>query len=654
MPATLVLNTDDDTLELDLSTCSRGFEFTEALNKARDITGRRFDYDRKLWCYPATADYAERIIATIKPTVSDELRAWVMEARQNAEADVLTPLPEDAEVQVPWGYRRLAWQPEVVNDEPFNGLFPFQRAAVDHMARFERAILADDMGLGKTLGAISTVEEWRLRHVGMDGMLPDGPKLVVAPKSTLGGWVRELSRWLEPGTFGVQMIDGTTAQSRHNQLLRAINDGLWIITNWESVQVTREKVEIKRRSGAVSKAVKTVMKEPLYQLPWVADMELSLDDLDWRAVEKLSKLSDQYPGWLAVIADEVHRAKNRNAKRTQGLWRVQSDHVQLGLTGTPIMNSPDELWAILKWLWPVEYTSYTRFYNEYVDYYETMIYGYRKAVVTGVKNPGALRHELKDRVIRRTSGEVRPGQPGRRRIYFPVDLTPAQQKAYDDAEKEMWLEITKDVEEGKINPVDAEGIAQGEVAAIYRIPNGAARVVRLKQIIENVALLGGDDSSALMDDFEDRYEDSRPTPWVVFCEFKGSCHLLAERLRRKFDARVAVYTGEQTAAERTDIENAFQAGNLDVIVGTIGALKEGITLTRSNLEYFLSRDWVPDNNEQCEAREDRIGQTKQVMVYIPQATDTVATGKIEPTNRTKERIVRAVLPKDAIEEVHHT
>jgi SNF2 family DNA or RNA helicase len=113
-----------------------------------------------------------------------------------------------------------------------------------------------------------------------------------------------------------------------------------------------------------------------------------------------------------------------------------------------------------------------------------------------------------------------------------------------------------------------------------------------------------------------------------------------------------VYTGEQSTIERTRMEDKFQAGELDAIVGTIGALKEGITLTRANRGYFLSRDWVPAGNEQPEARyANRTGQSRKSTTFIPLAVDTVATSKVEPTNRLKEKIVKAVHSKDAIEEV---
>jgi SNF2 family DNA or RNA helicase len=60
---------------------------------------------------------------------------------------------------------------------------------------------------------------------------------------------------------------------------------------------------------------------------------------------------------------------------------------------------------------------------------------------------------------------------------------------------------------------------------------------------------------------------------------------------------------------------------------------------------------VPAENEQGEGREDRIGQQNKVMVYIPEAVDTVATSKVRPKLRLKERIVESVIEKDHIEEV---
>lgn len=608
-----VLTKVGDALEIGLSGC-RGFEFEDAKEKVKEVAGRRFDFDRKVWIVPASPANAERLLKTIRPECDPEIIQWIKEERGGAEESLTTAIGDDAsDLLIPWASKRMPWQPEYVNDEKFDGLLPYQRAAVSSMSKSGRAILADDMGLGKTLEAISTVEEYALRN----GQI-DGPKLVVAPASVLGGWAREIPRWLEDAPY--QIVDGKSPATRHKQIDTSINESGWTIVNWEQLRVKKEKVGLKNGGRKTI----TVMKEPLFE-----ETE-----------------------WLGAIADEVHRAKNRKSQQTQGLWRVKAK-VMLGLTGTPLMNSPDELWSILRWLWPDEYgnsspkqprVAYWAFYEDYVDYWEDH---FGKKVITGVKNPDALRFALKGKMIRRTASLL--GLKGRRRIRYEVALNPKQQKLYDEAERVMWLEVQKDAKDTKSEALK-EVAETHDVTTLYNIPNGAARMVRCQQILENPAILGGDDDSALMDDFEQKFVDSRPYQWVVGVKFKPSCELLANRLRSKYGAEVGIYNGDTSPEDRTKIEDAFQRGELDVIVGTLDATKEGITLTSGHLMYSMTRAWVPATNEQWESRCDRLGQQELVRIYIPLPKGTVSTNNVEPTNRLKEGIVKTVIPKDEIQE----
>jgi SNF2 family DNA or RNA helicase len=613
VPPTLVKNGDQ--LELSLSGC-RGSEFQDAKEKIRAVPGRRWSPEDKVWITPADPQTAERILKTIRPECDPELVNWISASKANHEESLTSPLPDDSDtLLVPWAYQRSAWQPKEVNGETVTGLLPYQRAAVHVMAERGRAILADDMGLGKTFQLISAVEEWKLRNGQAEG-----PSLIVAPNSVKGAWKRELERWLEDPL--VRVIDGAVAK-RQELLDEVIEGNGWAIVNWEQLRIKKEVV--KTRNGGRKTVVS--MKEPRFQ----------------------------NTEWLSVLADEIHRAKNRDSQQTKGLWRVNGK-VMFGATGTPIMNSPDEIWSLLRWLWPEQYhelgarknaVAYWAFYEDYVDYWEDH---FGKKVITGVKNPDALRFALKDKLIRRTAAIL--GLKGRKRIYYSVPLNPKQQKLYNEAEKQMWLEVEQQIDAGDANAIEfAKRAASGEsVSTLWNLPNGAARLVRLQQIIENPALLGGDDDSAVMDDFEEKFSDSRPYQWVVYCKYKESCNILAERLRRKHGATVGVYHGDVRPVDRTELEDEFQRGEIDVMVGTIGAMREGITLTGGHLMYFLTRDFVPDNNEQAEARCDRLGQQELVRVYIPQAEATVATDKVDPINRLKEKIVRTVIPKQDIQE----
>jgi SNF2 family DNA or RNA helicase len=635
-------------------------DFMGALEVTKSIPGRRFDPDTKDWVFPEDPAVAERILGTIKPEASPELLTWVREHKNSKHKDLVTELPEDADLQIPWAHKRAPWQPETVgkSKSKLNGLYSYQRAFIDHAASKKNPamILADSPGLGKTSMSSGTVIEWLLRQTGIDinslnpplesftsvdhlltyaGVENNGPKLIVAPNSVKGTWERELRMWLGEDT-PIALIDATTPKARNKQLKEGIEKNAWVIVNWEQLRTKKEEKTRKVRiinklNGELvriqdKKYTETVMREPLFEST----------------------------KWTAVIADEAHRAKNRKSLSAQGLWRVQGD-VKLALTGTPILNSPDEIWSILRWLYPEQYgnstptmkkTPYWPFYDEYVDYYE----GQFGKIITGVKNPDKLRFELKDRVVRRTKGEVLD-LPEKTRVFVPVQMSKEQRKLYDEAERQVWFEVEQAAKEGDKNAQRLAEKALKNPSALYEVPNGAARMVRLRQIASSPALLGGEDVSAKMDTAVDMVLDS-DGQWIWFTEFVGSTHVLVERLKKK-GLRAEAYTGEVSSIDRTRLENEFQAGDIDVIVGTIAAMREGITLTAASDVGFLERHWTPSYNEQAEDRSHRVGQDSPVTIWILEAINSVDTNNVRPTNNIKQLIVGSVINQDTINERAH-
>jgi SNF2 family DNA or RNA helicase len=707
MPAKLERTKDE--LTLSLAGC-RGSEFADVLAKAKEIPGRKFDGERKLWVFPPEAQAAERIMHSIQPTADPSITEWIRDSRQESETELVTPLPDDGELLIPWATQRAPWQPLEINGEKVTGLKAHQRSLVANMQ--PRCIIADDLGIGKTVQALSYIAECLVRYkcdyesdslqpsvqkeasgrasgkqsrrlsqtprgnpgdhqqkegnslcglrdflastvygpgscegsgslyyrqmavdpantwkvAGADGSrgaskvrgqvpelpsaeaLAGGPKLIVCTLSVTGVWLREIKRWL--GEDAVVAI-GSTRAARTRALSEGIAEGSWVVTNYESLRVVKEK--IKTKSGGIKTV--TRMKEPLF--------------------EKTD--------WLSVIFDEAHRLKNRKASQTMGAYRVKSS-IMLLLTGTPIQNSPDELWSLLHILYPKEYTSYWRFFESYVDYIE----GYFGRDLVGVKNPDALRFELHSRLYRRTKDQVLD-LPEKQRITIPVELDAKARKLYAQAEKELWLEVETAHKEG--DQAATRFLQEAERGkTIYAIPNGAARTVRLRQILSTPALLGGDDHSNKMDALVESVIDNKHKQHVVFSEFVQSCEILAVRLRSA-GLVVETYTGERKQQDRAGIEDDFQQGKIEVLVGTIGAMREGITLTAADTVHFLERSWVPAWNHQAEDRLHRIGQANCVSVYLYEAIDTVDDGTIRLTNSLKDKIVATVLPQDHVEEL---
>lgn len=404
------------------------------------------------------------------------------------------------------------------------------------------------------------------------------PKLVVAPNSVTQKWKREIQKW----TGEEAVIISGNAAKRKQQLERAVKQGKWVIVNWEKLRIMPELQKVK---------------------------------------------------WQAVVADEAHRAKNRKAQQTKALWKIHAP-MQLALTGTPIQNSPDEIWSLLKWLDPKTYTSYWRFFNDYVDYYDT----HWKKEIIGVKNPDGLRFELATQMIRREAEDVLD-LPPLSRIEIPIELGSKQRKIYDDFVDQMWVEIERAAAEGDGGAKKALENPQ------YLVENGAARTTRLRQAASTPALLGGDDDSAKLDAAVEIIKDApRDKKFVVFSEFKGTTEILFQRLQAK-GIKTDYIHGDVNKTLREEIIQDMQEGDLQVLVMTRDTGGEGIDLFAADTAIFIERHWTPARNEQAEARIHRMGQDKPVTIYTLTACDTIDDGKVKPANTRKSRIVADVLGK---------
>ena len=330
--------------------------------------------------------------------------------------------------------------------------------------------------------------------------------------------------------------------------------------------------------------------------------------------------------WFQVIADEAHRAKNRKAQQTRALKSLRAGW-KIAMTGTPVMNKPQDLWSILNWLYPQQWRGYWKFYEAFVDHEIIYPHGYHK--IKGPKNEKILRETIDPYFTRRTKEEVLPDLPEKYYTILEVDLYPKQRKAYDQMKKEMiaWL----DTQDGE-KPLAAPAVI--------------AQLIRLQQFALAYADVTDDgviltDPSAKVDALMQILEDNPDEPIVIFSQFRKAIGLVEERLRRADIGYVRI-TGDDSNVARGAAVDDFQAGKANVFLGTIGAGSEGITLTRSSTVVFLDRDWTPARNAQAEDRLHRIGQVNAVQVIDLVAARTVDQMRMQKLEMKKEWIRRMI------------
>jgi len=313
-----------------------------------------------------------------------------------------------------------------------------------------------------------------------------------------------------------------------------------------------------------------------------------------------------------VVFDEGHKLKGR---RTQVALTANAvcagvPHVIIA-TGTPVLNHAAELWQYLHMLKPKQYRSFWRWVEEHfkIEYAHFNGFGGRETKIIHGPLPGheeLLRHEIADHFIQRDIAELFPNEAWveePENIEIEVKLTGAERKVYDNLVKHQW---------GKL----------GEVEVIT--DNALSLTTRLNQLTSdwgtlNDQLHAGTKVHAAIDLVRNLL--ARDEQVVVFAKYK---HTVGRIMAGLLDVAVE-YTGDWPPVIRETAIKRFCSGEVQVIVGTLDSLSEGIDGLQhaaSNI-VMVDRHWTPAKNDQAIGRLRRSGQEKVVTVYHVFAADTI-------------------------------
>jgi SNF2 family DNA or RNA helicase len=452
--------------------------------------------------------------------------------------------------------------------ESWYKLYPFQREGVAKLDGAESGLIADDMGLGKTFEGVARDLELR-----RDKYAYKRPTLIVAPSGThWNAWVKTIREYEGHDRIPIWVID----RKKRHVLADALRDAI---------------------NGTAS--------FPCYVI------------IHYEALRLMPELKDV--NWFHIIADECHRIKNRAAQQTRALKALKTKY-KTGLSGTPADDKPQDLWSVLNWLWPKEFKSYWRFVNQCCVFEDPNLqkvkYGKSFKKIVGV-NPDGARQMLTTigpYYLRRKKDEVGIDMPKKYYTERYVTLPPGQRRAYDQMRKDMiaWVGERKDT------PLVAAAVVsqlvrlqQFALGSVDFSPEGKVRIV---------------DPSIKLDDLEEIIDGNPDEPLVVFSQSKSMVNLAVRRLQTR-GIETRPYTGDVSQHDRDFHESQFQAGNIQVLCGTIAAGGEGITLHRSHTVIFFDRMWNPTRNRQAEDRAHRIGQVHPVQIIDIIARDTVDLGR---------------------------
>lgn len=436
-------------------------------------------------------------------------------------------------------------------DPRLEGLLDMQKEASWAAVLQRGFIIGDEKGTGKTVEACGAL------NIAESPF----PALVVCTTSMKHTWAAEISKWTGAS---VEVAGRTKAQRQ-----KAIRSGAdVVIVGWEQLRTESYLAPY----GSTRRTEKELEPGALNEVPW-----------------------------RTVIADEAHRAKQPKAKQTRALWAVSANaEYRIALTATPITSGTLDMWAILHFIRPQDWPSRSRFQDRYV-LTSTNPWG-------GVDDLGLdPRHEDEFRSM------FEPYYMRRKRDFGVKALAP--QFRFVDMEGEQ-RRVYKQFEKDSLVRVDDRFlVAVGPMLVNNRLQQLAQATPVLT---EEGNLEGFRLPSCKYDALVDLLDEMDGEPLVVFSDSR----LLLEMCYTELTKDKGRFTPEQVgrvyggipAHERTATVERFQTGTMPLILCSIGAGAEGITLTAASTLCFLNRSYRAVMNNQAEGRVLRHGQTRDVQI----------------------------------------
>lgn len=413
-------------------------------------------------------------------------------------------------------------------------------------------ILADDMGLGKTVQALAMMQ---LLH---ENQQLTKPILVVCPTSLVGNWRNEATKFTPD--LKVLVLHGSDRKKEYHKIANA----QLIITTYPLIHRDAE-----------------LHQEINYQ-------------------------------W--VILDEAQVIKNPNAKITQSVKQIKTQH-KLCLTGTPMENHLGELWSLFDFLMP-GYLSNQKGFNDL----------YRKPIENGeLYAQKWLNKRITPFLLRRTKETVATELPAKTEIIQYLELPKQQRVLYETIRVSMEKKV-RDLLKNK-------GIAKSHIEfldALLKLRQACCHpnLVKLdeaKKVNESAKL------SFLLEVLPEMLEEGRKV--LIFSQFTSMLAIIETALK-KIKIKTTKLTG-QTRKREEAIEE-FTSGRADVFLISLKAGGVGLNLTEADTVIHFDPWWNPAAENQATDRAYRIGQDKPVFVY-----------KLVTENTIEERVLELQKNKQA-------
>ena len=494
----------------------------------------------------------------------------------NAQAGLLDQLlPEGDSVQTDAEFQRRRdrlrefqkIKPRRVSSGFQGELRHYQKAGVDwlhflHDYEFG-GCLADDMGLGKTAQALAFLLSLK------DGGKSKTASLLVMPRSLIFNWEREATRF----TPGLRLLNHAHA--------------------------TRAK-DLAEFDGY--------------------DLVLTTYGILLRDIEMLKQHRFHY-----VVLDEAQAIKNPLSQSARAARLLQADH-KLTLTGTPVENSPMELWSQFAFLNPGLLGSMEQFRSEFAGPIER---GEDEAAGQLVRK---MVHPF---LLRRTKDQVARDLPPRTERIVYTEMEPAQRKLYVQKRDEYRAQILGLLDDAGMND------------ARMKILEGLLRLRQIcchPRLLEPATKSGSGKFDTLLETLDTLRAEGHKA--LVFSQFVQMLTLVREALDQR--GIPYAYLDGKTRDRQARVDQFQTDPSLPFFLISLKAGGVGLNLTAADYVIHIDPWWNPAVEMQATDRTHRIGQDKPVFVYKMIARDSVEEKILQLQDRKRALVSQLISAESSV------
>lgn len=304
-------------------------------------------------------------------------------------------------------------------------LMEHQKQALAWLLTMERgqnkgSILADEMGLGKTIEGLALIVANPSKNAARK------TTLIVAPVALMRQWEKEIERHVKPAyRLRVYTYHGGGKKADWNRL----REYDVVLTTYGTLAHEQKRLDTRKESEAVDRE----RREPAYTR---------------KASDRMGLLDPQCY-WYRVVLDEAQCIKNRGTLTSKAASALVSEH-RLCMTGTPMQNSVEELYPLIRFLHITAYQSWPRFNDDIAKPMRNMDDDVRS------RGMGRLQALIKSVTLRREKTTIVDGRPvvdlpPKHTNIRPVEFSHAEREVYKAVETKSQIRLNRYLKKGTVS-----------------------------------------------------------------------------------------------------------------------------------------------------------------------------------------------------------